>query len=187
MFSYCGNNPVNVVDPSGYFPWGVVLPIAIPALINGLTRGLTAWITSGSISEAGNEFLIGLAEGALSSFSKWFGYVVAAYDTGKTIVEFKASGASNLEAITAGGISMLGGIAFGSTGDKVVDCIVDMIFGFGKSLSIDGAVEAWRRNIESNQIVFTPTANLIPSSIKNTGRKGGAGGSSAVCYIAFSY
>ena len=62
-----------------------------------------------------------------------------------------------------------------------------MIFGFGKSLSIDGAVEAWRRNIESNQIVFTPTANLIPSSIKNTGRKGGAGGSSAVCYIAFSY
>ena len=187
MFTYCQNNPVNLVDPSGDFPWGVVLPIAIPALINGVTRGISAWITSGSIRDAGIEFLIGLADGALSSFSTWFGYIIAAFDTAKTITEFKSNGASDLEAITAGGVSLLGGMGFGSTGDKIVDYFVDAIFGFGKSLSIDGSIEAWKRNIQDNQIVFSPTSNSIPSSIRNTGRNSGSGGSSAVCYIAFSY
>ena len=31
MFAYCNNNPVNVYDPSGNFPW--VLPIVIPLLL----------------------------------------------------------------------------------------------------------------------------------------------------------
>ena len=187
MFAYCRNNPVNYSDPSGSIPWGIILPVVIPGLINGLTRGISTWITSGSIRDAGKEFGIGFADGALSSFSKWFGYIIAAFDTIKIITEFKSNGASDLEAITAGGISLLGGIAFGSTGDKIVDYVIDVIFGFGKSLSVDGTIEAWKRNIQDNQIVFSPTGNSVPSTIRNTGRNGGVGGSGVTCYIAFSY
>ena len=63
MFAYCGNNPVNEVDPSGYF--GLNLGIVVAgAIVGGLLGAFSALTTDGNVLESAVEGALTGAIGA---------------------------------------------------------------------------------------------------------------------------
>ena len=168
MFAYCNNNPVMFVDDSGYalIPnyklindgsgggstrFGTIGSSAIGAsVVSGFINGLSTFAVSGDWVEAFNDFL----SGAIQEFVSFVAPVVSPYlicfDVIKTIVETKASGASNLGSLTAGAMTFAGHASFGSTGDNLTDTLVNLTFGSGLSMLTEGVVVAINNNGKDN-------------------------------------
>ena len=139
MFAYCENNPVNRVDATGTLSIQVV-----KALAAGLMDAVICLSTGGTIWEAVGQFAVG----AISDY--FFGNIALWKNVALSIIqvfEIKAKGGTWAQSIGAGVASFLGGLAFGSTGDEVIDFIVDLTFGFGKSLVGEGVVCCIEQNI----------------------------------------
>ena len=60
LYAYCGNDPVNRIDPNGTF-WGMIL---IGALIGGLFNGISALASGATLGQAALSFLSGGIMGA---------------------------------------------------------------------------------------------------------------------------
>lgn len=61
LYTYCGNNPINLVDPDGKF-WGSVIGGAVGGIIGGISGGFQGGITgaiSGAVGGAVTGALIG--------------------------------------------------------------------------------------------------------------------------------
>lgn len=72
LYAYCGNDPVNRIDPNGTF-WGMIL---IGALIGGLVNGISALASGATLGQAALSFLsggiMGAAMGAATAFGGLF-------------------------------------------------------------------------------------------------------------------
>lgn len=73
LYAYCGNDPVNRIDPNGTF-WGMIL---IGALIGGLVNGISALASGATLGQAALSFLSGGLMGAAMGAATAFGGLVA--------------------------------------------------------------------------------------------------------------
>ena len=63
LFSYCNNNPIMMVDPSGHFPWLVLAIISGVLIAGGATLGgVSAGVTGGDVGD----IFAGIGKGALN-------------------------------------------------------------------------------------------------------------------------
>jgi len=134
-YTYCNNNPLNYVDPSGHFPW---IAAIIGAIIGALTGGLSA-------NAAGGELWQGILFGAVFGFATGaLGYNVgnimsdAFLNSGNVITAFEGAIATGMEfGIGAIGPGMASGFAGGE--GSFGDVLKSGAMGFGTGL-VTGAV-----------------------------------------------
>ena len=73
LYAYCGNDPVNRIDPNGTF-WGMIL---IGALIGGLFNGISTLASGATLGQAALSFLSGGIMGAAMGASIAFAGLTA--------------------------------------------------------------------------------------------------------------
>lgn len=114
-YTYCRNNPIKYVDPTGHFFWGMI----IGAIIGSLIGGAVAAITGGDI---GKGFLTGAISGAIFGVVGYLGPdgigVIAdgVPQTASHVIAGAASGAINAT-ITGSKIginALIGGVSAGA-------------------------------------------------------------------------
>ena len=82
LYTYCGNNPVEYVDPTGHFPiWLAALAIGtfVSSLISGTTNAVQTAINGGNSTEIWASFAENAITGAAMGFAMTFGGIAAIY------------------------------------------------------------------------------------------------------------
>ena len=168
MFAYCGNNPVNRVDTTG-----TISIQAIKAIATGLMDAVICLSTGGTIWEAAGVFALGVALDYISGISKCLNLSIYIGQAVIQVFEIRAKGGTWAQSIGAGVASLLGGLAFGSTNDEAIDLLVDLTFGFAKSLVSEGVVSCIEQNI------YVPTPPGAPYPLGNDSETAGIWGGGA--------
>ena len=123
MFAYCGNNPVNRVDPTGeaWWHWAlgavVVAACAVATVITcgGFAAAATAVCAVSSGFAAATTASTVAAAAFIGSATAYGTAVMAAASTSRSIAEFNAQGSWGTVAATAGGAAFNGAAAYAAT------------------------------------------------------------------------
>lgn len=121
-YAYCGNNPINYVDPSGHWIEAAIIGLVIGAAIGGVTAAITGGdIGLGILSGALSGFLVGAGIGLGGTYAKSYGMVGAASKPFTTLggALGGAAGGAAGAAIQGGNVgigALIGGIVGGIAG-----------------------------------------------------------------------
>ncbi len=125
MYAYCGNNPVNRIDPMGDAWWhwalgAVVVAVCAAATVvtcGGFAAAATAVTLVAGGSAAATTASTVAAAALIGSATIYGAAVVSAASTSSSVQEFNDQGNWGTVAATAGGALLFGGSAYFSTKD----------------------------------------------------------------------
>ena len=172
LFAYCGNNPVNMIDPTGEAWWhwalGALVVVACAAATVVTCGGsLAAAATAvGMVASGGTAFTTAstVAAGAFIGSSAVYGMTaLSAASTSSSVKEFNDKGNWGTVAATAGGAIIGGGSAYFSTisSGKGFDTYNQL----KKEIGSPGDGRQWHHIVEQCQIT---KSGFSPQSIQNT-------------------
>jgi len=171
MFAYCNNNPICYADPSGNFPWHIVIGAVVGGgvgVASALIRGESGWAVAG----AG---LYGAAKGGIIVAYPSSTIFFSTAELLATLLDCVSKGYTFEESLEIMGIAVIGELTLPSTGDILVDLFVDATFGSAKSLSCEAGKTAIGNN-SSGKFTINNIATATSSG-------SGGGGSSGYAFL----
>lgn len=174
MFAYCGNNPVNRIDPTGeaWWHWAlgavVVAACAVATVVTcgGFAAAATAVCMVGSGVAAATTASTVAAAAFIGSATVYGTAVLAAASSSNSIEEFNAQGNWRTVAATAGGAVFNGAAAYNSNSTTAnTGKGYDTYQQFKKEVGSAGKGNEWHHVVEQSQI---SKSGFAPQMIHNT-------------------
>ena len=141
MFAYCSNNPISTYDPTGTFPWHVVIGAGIGGSLSALGTGLTG----GTQKEVALSGLRGALFGGLMAAVPSTAPYVIGVDVVWTVLEVWSTGSSVENGIVAGLIQLLASKSLVRTNSDMINNLVNIIFGTGITLTSSSLIEIFTK------------------------------------------
>ena len=173
MFTYCLNNPINLVDYTGNSAVAAVLKAAaISAVVNGLLDAACAFVTGQSKEAVLEAFVEGAGFGALTGVLPQLEYVAAAWDALGAMFECLDSGVSLGGSLLVGCLTFFTSLIGYSEAGKAVELLVNVTLGFGGSLVTESIQEALKIKAEQANIIMEFYAPEVSPPAPNSTQQG---------------
>ena len=177
MFTYCLNNPVNMLDTAGNFPWHIV----VGAVIGAVVEAFVTLINGGTAGEVILSALEGAVVGAVVAAYPSVGIILAVYEIAEEFINCLYDGLSPGQTIAVVGTSIASHCVLPSTGDDMLDLVIDSTFGVSKEFLSEGGKILATSNQPEKPDEKAVTHAIF--SVLATGIGGGGGGTyTSICF-----
>lgn len=163
MFSYCLNNPVNLVDQSGCAP-SVAIKIFIKSILGGIVNAVCAASTGQPLQEVAYAFFEGVVLGFFSEVIDGIDIMINIGNAVATVIDCYSNGVDLGLSLLAGLYSFATSLVYCSDAGFLAECLVDVTFGLGFSLTAEGVAEALKANANRYDSVTAPATSAPQSS-----------------------
>ena len=155
MFAYCGNNPINCIDNTGNAAISLT-KLLIKAAIGGLINALCAFSTGQPLQVVAEEFFVGLLMGAFSEINGYIKIAIIILDAVSVVVDCYNSGVDLKTSLLAGIYSIACALVYYNGLEFLADCLFDLTFGLGFSLTSAAFTEALKNKAAPHNVEASP-------------------------------